>query len=134
MDLGGFLGKCTALRFGAFCKKSAKDPHPKSAHPIEKSTPKSAPKIRTQNPHPKSAPKSAPKLSTNTHRDPQRKAHKECPLSCTLMLLAQVSEKKKKIAPEIRYATQEELEVPKSHPPKGHPQNSLEFYLNFLGH
>ena len=24
------------------------------------------------------------------------------------------------------------LEVPKRHPPKGHPQNLLEFYLNFL--
>ena len=49
--LWGFLGKCTVLRFGAFCKKSAKNPHPKSAHPVEKSAPKSAPKIRTQNPH-----------------------------------------------------------------------------------
>ena len=25
------------------------------------------------------------------------------------------------------------LEVPKRHPPTGHPQNLLEFYLNFLG-
>ena len=24
------------------------------------------------------------------------------------------------------------LEVPKRHPPKGHPQNLLEFYVNFL--
>ena len=24
------------------------------------------------------------------------------------------------------------LEVPKRHPPKGHPENLLEFYLNFL--
>ena len=102
--LWGFLGKCTVLRFGAFCKKSAKNPHPKSAHPVEKSAPKSTPKIRTQNPHqnphqnlhPKSDPESAPKLSTNTHRDPQRKVHKGCPLSYTLLLLAQVSENQKK--------------------------------------
>ena len=26
----------------------------------------------------------------------------------------------------------QKLEVPKRHPPKGHPQNLLEFYLNFL--
>ena len=25
-----------------------------------------------------------------------------------------------------------DLEVPQRHPPKGHPQNLLEFYLNFL--
>ena len=112
VDFGGIFGKCTVLRLGVFCKKSAKNPHPKSAHPVEKSAPKSAPKIRTnirtpnlhQNPHPKSA----PKPSTNTHRDPQRKGHKGCPLSYTLLLLVQGPENQKKIAPKIRYATQGE--------------------------
>ena len=77
-------------------QKIRKNPHPKSAHPVERSAPISAPKIRTkirtQNPHQHAR----PKLSINTHRDPQRKGHKGCPLSYTFLLLAQVPKNPKK--------------------------------------
>ena len=87
---------------------SAKNPlkiRTQNPHTQLKNAPKSAPKIcakiRTQNPHQnphaKSTPKLAPKLSTNTHRDPQQKGHKGCPLSYTLLLLAQVSENQEKL-------------------------------------
>ena len=75
---GGFFRKCTVLRFGTFCKKSAENPHPKSAHPVAKSAPESAPKsapkirtkirteIRTQNPQQNPRPSSRP-IPTETH-------------------------------------------------------------------
>ena len=90
VDVGGMCRKMHG--FAVWCLLQ----NPKSSHPVEKSAPKNPRqnphlKICTQNPH------QNPRLSSqlNTHRDPQRKGHKGCPLSYTLLLLVQVPENQK---------------------------------------
>ena len=78
--LGGFSWKCTALRLGAFCTKSA----PINTHMQFENA--------CQNPHQKSAARKSPRqILTKTcaqtlnqyPQSPQRKGHKGCRLSCS---------------------------------------------------